>query len=145
MARGDHIKVRRWGGVYSHHGIDMGDGTVIHFAGEPFHARKARVCRTEMSEFLDGGVAELVSYPANARSAEETAAAAEALLDRQGYCMWRNNCEHFASFCRTGRPYSRQVARAIRLSGMAAGAACSAAWLVVSARRRSFATSRDAG
>ncbi|HRT20579.1 MAG TPA: lecithin retinol acyltransferase family protein, partial [Candidatus Hydrogenedentes bacterium] len=35
MARGDHIKVRRF--LYSHHGIDCGDGTVIHYTGSPLH------------------------------------------------------------------------------------------------------------
>ena len=55
MARGDHIRVRRWRGLYAHHGIDMGDGSVIHLAGEPLHARHAKVCRTNMDTFLRGG------------------------------------------------------------------------------------------
>jgi hypothetical protein len=33
MAKADHVYVRRTG--YTHHGIDMGDGTVIHCMGAP--------------------------------------------------------------------------------------------------------------
>jgi hypothetical protein len=33
MARGDHVYALRMGGLYSHHAIDCGDGSVIHYAG----------------------------------------------------------------------------------------------------------------
>ena len=54
MIRGDHIYVRRRRRFsrYSHHGIDCGDGTVIHYAGEPGTVR--RVERTSMDSFADG-------------------------------------------------------------------------------------------
>lgn len=122
MARGDHIKVRRWRGIYTHHGIDMGDGTVIHLAGEPLRARHARVCRTPMDAFLAGGRARVVSYPEGARTADEVIAAAEAGLARGGYCLGRYNCEHFATQCKTGIPRSRQVMRVLRAGGTVAGA-----------------------
>ncbi len=55
MARGDHVYVRR--GFYTHHGIDAGDGTVIHFAGEPgLTMQTATVTRSPVEEFLAGGV-----------------------------------------------------------------------------------------
>ena len=77
MARGEHIKVKRCGGLYSHHGIDMGDGTVIHFSGEPLHRQNARICRVSLREFLAGGTLELVRH----REAGRTlAASAEAAL-----------------------------------------------------------------
>lgn len=124
MARGDHIKVRRWRGVYAHHGIDMGDGTVIHLAGEPLHGRGARVCRTDMAAFLRGRKAIRVPDPDGARTPDEVVRAAEGHLSRAGYCLWRNNCEHFATFCKIGRPHSRQVLRALRIAGVATGALC---------------------
>ena len=123
MARGDHIKVRRWRGLYTHHGIDMGDGTVIHLAGEPLRARRARVCRTDMATFLAGGRARVVPYPRGARPADEVIAAAEAGLARGGYCLGRNNCEHFATRCKTGKPMSRQVMRVLWACGTVTGAA----------------------
>lgn len=44
MARGDHVKVKRMGGLYTHHGIDLGDGRVIHYSGEVGRKKDAAVC-----------------------------------------------------------------------------------------------------
>ncbi len=136
MARGDHIKVRRWGGLYAHHGIDMGDGTVIHLPGEPFRTRHIRVCRTPMEIFLAGGTPIIVDYAPEVRSGEEAAAIAEALMALPGYCVLRNNCEHFATYCKTGRAKSRQVTRALKLGGAAMAAAGTLAASALIARRK---------
>ncbi len=135
MARGDHIKVRRWAGLYAHHGIDMGDGTVIHLDGEPFRSRRSQVRRTSMADFLAGGRPRVVVHPGGALSGETTADAAESHLGRSGYCLWRDNCEHFATFCKTGKPASRQVVRALKVGGMAVGAAIVALVTVRGGRR----------
>src|SRR5688572_11615891 len=123
MARGDHIKVRRRGGLYSHHGIDMGDGTVVHFSGEPFRRDEASICRVTMVEFLAGGRMDIVRHRGTVLANDEVVAAAEAALARQKYCLWRNNCEHFATQCKTGRRRSRQVSRALYIAAGSAGAA----------------------
>lgn len=123
MARGDHIKVRRRSGLYSHHGIDMGDGTVIHFSGEPFRRDEASICRVTLAEFLAGGRLVVVRHRCTELAPDEVAAAAEAELARQKYCLWRNNCEHFATWCKTGRRRSRQVRRALHIAAGSAGAA----------------------
>lgn len=135
MARGDHIKVRRWHGLYSHHGIDMGDGTVIHFSGEPCRRADARVCRETLEVFLNGGRLSIVSHPDTHRSREEVASAAEACLHRQDYSLLRNNCEHFATWCRTGHGHSRQVRRALKIAGGTAGASLALLWPVLAARK----------
>jgi hypothetical protein len=110
MSRGRHIKVRRR--LYWHHGIDAGDGTVIHAIGEP-GARKlgADIRRTSMAEFLRGGTAVEVESDV-ALPAEEIVARAEASLGQGAYSLVWNNCEHFARWCQTGRPASAQVTRA---------------------------------
>lgn len=135
MARGDHIKVRRCNGLYTHHGIDMGDGTVIHLSGEPLRCREARVCRTRLEVFLDGGRRAVVRHRDPARTPEETVAAAESRLAQRDYCLWRNNCEHFATWCRTGKHRSGQVRRALRLAGGAAGASLALLLPLLAARR----------
>lgn len=139
MARGDHIKVRRYGGLYSHHGIDMGDGTVIHFSGEPCRRGDARVCRADLESFLAGGRLTVVRHRGPVRHPDDVAAAAEDGLHRQDYSLLRNNCEHFATWCKTGRRHSGQVRRALRLAGATAGASLALLWPVLAARR---ATSR---
>lgn len=120
MAKGDHIKVWRMGGLYAHHGIDMGDGTVIHFAGEPLRNRGARVCRTDLPNFLQGAHPILVRHRGSVRHPDDVVAAAEAQLSHADYSLWRNNCEHFATYCKTGKRRSRQVRRAMGALGSVA-------------------------
>lgn len=116
MAAGDHIRVRRWGGLYCHHGIDMGDGTVVHFSGEPLSRKPASVCRESMEIFLQGGIEEVVAYSEDMvlRVPEETVRIAEAMLGAVDYDPLLNNCEHFACFCKTGVRRSRQVRKMIQ-------------------------------
>lgn len=107
MVRGDHIYVRR-GRRYTHHGIDCGDGSVIHYIGRRTGIR--RVGRTPFEDFAAGSRVRVRRYR-HARSAEETLRTAESLIGTTDYHLIRNNCEHFAVWCRTGRSRSRQVRR----------------------------------
>lgn len=117
MARGDHIRVNR--GLYWHHGIDMGDGTVIHAAGEPGRRKIGAIVRSaSMDEFLRG------SWPVRVRSdrslpPEQIVERARQALGRGGYSLFFNNCEHFARWCQTGESGSRQVQRAAWAGAMA--------------------------
>lgn len=137
MARGEHIKVKRSGGLYSHHGIDMGDDTVIHFSGEPFRRKHARICRVGLEEFQSGGQLELVRHRDVGRTLAAAAEAAESCLSGRTYCLWSNNCEHFASWCRTGRHESGQVRRALRVAGGVAGATLAVIVPLIVARHKS--------
>jgi len=114
MARGDHIRVRRLG--YWHHGIDCGDGQVIHYAGEPWRWRHAAVCRIPFVEFARGRAVELVEYSV-CDTIEAVMRRAEGRLGETGYSLLMNNCEHFARWCKTGIQESAQVRRALRIAG----------------------------
>lgn len=106
MAIGDHLYVRR-GFRYSHHGIDCGDGTVIHHIREQ---RKLYVARTSLEEFAAGSRVRVRAY-AGRLSAEDAVRNAESRLGSTDYSLVRNNCEHFAAWCSTGRARSVQVRR----------------------------------
>ena len=124
MAKGDHIKVKRLRGCYKHHGIDMGDGTVVHYSGEPLHYRNARICRVTLDEFCQGVTPIVVQYAQALRTPEEVVREAEKHIGEQSYRLWRNNCEHFATYCITGQRKSRQVKRVARVAvGLAASSA----------------------
>ncbi len=120
MALGDHIKAKRAGGLYTHHGIDMGDGTVVHFTGDPVNYRDAVVCRVSMEEFLQGDTLILVDHHGPVLSGEETARIAESLIGMRGYHPLTNNCEHFTTYCKTGRKASAQARRFVK-AAVAAG------------------------
>lgn len=49
MAKGDHIYINC--GAYTHHGIDCGDGTAIHYTGEML---QGVISRTSMDAFTFG-------------------------------------------------------------------------------------------
>src|SRR4051812_11749232 len=108
MGHGDHIYVVRRRG-YTHHGIDCGDGTVIHFSGEPGSAKLgACIVRSTLYDFLQGGELKVREY-GRRDPAETTVHRAESKLGETGYHLVRNNCEHFATWCCTGLAASRQV------------------------------------
>ncbi len=110
MARGDHIKVRRYG--YSHHGIDLGDGSVVHFAGREREKQDACVQRTPLSVFAKGGRVRTVAYRRR-DPADAVCARALSSLGRVDYDLIHSNCEHFARWCMTGKRRSHQVRRAL--------------------------------
>lgn len=115
MARGDRIRAeRRVVGpqvVYQHHGIDLGDGTVAH--ARPFHFARlfhgGGVVRTSRVEFAGGSEIVLQTEPEAVFPPEAVAQRAELLVGSRGYCPIFANCEHFVSWCATGRTESRQI------------------------------------
>jgi hypothetical protein len=137
MAAGDRLRVeRRLAGstvAYMHHGIDVGDGTVVHARPDDFQSPLAggRVVRTSLAEFAGGGVVLTTTEPAAAYPPDEVVARALDHVGRAGYCPVVDNCEHFATWCATGERTSRQVDIVMaRISGAAARVAAA-----VSARR----------
>jgi hypothetical protein len=108
---GDHIYVRRKGLLYSHHGIYAGDRTVIHFKGIEKEKRDPAVIITDIDNFLNNGKLRRRKYKKRLPHIETLRIARE-LLSRKGYSLAFNNCEHFASYCATGKKKSKQVRRA---------------------------------
>jgi hypothetical protein len=114
MARGDHIITPMV--AYSHHGIDLGDGTVVHWttaAGEAKGqeidgSKQQEIRQTSLGEF-SGSAPVWVREYAHCFDSETVVARALDLVGRRGYDLADNNCEHFASWCKTGRHHSQQV------------------------------------
>lgn len=141
MARADHISVPRLGGLFVHHGIDCGDGTVIHFTGERWRdprkvqrttleafARNTAIAVRDYREFFER-LKQPDSLPRRMRiywqqerkrlsgeyekfaafSADAVIRRAESQLGRSDFDIVMNNCEHFATWCKTGIKDSEQV------------------------------------
>ncbi|MFM6196512.1 MAG: lecithin retinol acyltransferase family protein [Planktothrix sp.] len=113
MARGDQIYVFRefynLEGLYEHHGIDCGDGTVIHYR-KPSEI----IQRTSIDTFSKGKKIYLRHYPI--RYIPDTVLnRAQSRLGEQQYNLLFNNCEHFATWCVTGVSKSQQVENFIPL------------------------------
>jgi len=115
LRQGDHVAVRRSAG-YTHHGIYVSEERVIHFSDERGLARKssARVVATSLDFFLAGGdpVLRVHRRRSNPNKIVERAEAILAGSRRwRPYGLVHNNCEHFASYCATGKRRSEQVRR----------------------------------
>jgi hypothetical protein len=133
MPRGDRLEVeQRIAGstvTYLHHGIDIGDGTVVHARPRDFRNPfgGGHVVRTSMADFAGGRPVRVCSEPPAAFSADEVTARALAHVGRDGYHPVIDNCEHFATWCATGRRASRQIE--IVMGRVAAGMSRAAAAL----------------
>ena len=104
MAAADHLQVPRQHGLFKHHGIDLGDGTVAHYL------EGREILRSPVEEFSRGQPLSVVSYPDGTCSAPGvTLRRAMGRLGEQNYNLLFNNCEHFAHWCKTGRHRSAQV------------------------------------
>ena len=136
MAAGDRLEVERHVSgsavTYQHHGIDVGDGTVVHARPHDFRNPfgGGRVERTTWEEFAGARPVRVRNEPPATFPADEVVARALRHVGREGYSLAVDNCEHFATWCATGRRASRQVDIVIdRVCGV-----CSRTVAAVSAR-----------
>ena len=102
MAAADHLEVPRQHGLFNHHGIDLGDGTVAHYL------EGREILRSPLEEFSQGQPLQVINH-AEASPVGVTLRRAMGRLGEQDYNLLFNNCEHFATWCKTGRHRSGQV------------------------------------
>lgn len=103
LQRGDHVRVFRIG--YQHHAIYVGSGQLVEFGGG---VGGGPVAHVTLEDFARRDRAEIVEHD-DALPREDVAVRAEQQIGRDGFALWSNNCEHFASWCATGRGHSEQV------------------------------------
>ena len=96
---GDHVRV--WRGFYWHHAICVGNGWLIEFGSGIFGGVAAYA---DWRTFSKGHEVELVG--SGGRIAAERATSQ---LGMTGFDLISRNCEHFATWCVTGRWESSQV------------------------------------
>lgn len=116
---GLHLAVDRRGMPHSHHGIYLGDGSVVHFAGEPGKRQAAaRVERISAEAFMgaDGAarthcieVAEFADRPVATLDPAIVCLRALARFGADGYELLFSNCEHLSTWAQIGVSVSTQV------------------------------------
>ena len=102
MPAADHLQVPRQHGLFNHHGIDLGDGTVAHYL------EGREILRSSTDDFSQGQPLSVIEH-ADASPARVTLQRAMSRIGEQNYNLLFNNCEHFANWCKTGRHRSGQV------------------------------------
>ena len=102
VAAADHLQVPRQHGLFNHHGIDLGDGTVAHYL------EGREILRNSVDDFRQGQPLSVINH-ADASPAGVTLRRAMSRIGEQNYNLLFNNCEHFATWCKTGRHRSDQI------------------------------------
>ena len=105
---GDIISVNM--GLYRHYGVYISDNTVIHYAsfGGDF-GRNVCIHATSLRKFLNGSMGYEVCVFPNGFNGKETVKRALSRIGERRYSLFANNCEHFATWCKTGVSYSKQI------------------------------------
>jgi hypothetical protein len=104
LAAADHLQAPRQHGLFLHHGIDLGDGSVAHYL------EGREILRSPLEDFSRGELITAVTYPEGECSpVGVTLRRAMGRIGEQRYNLLFNNCEHFAHWCKTGRHRSAQV------------------------------------
>ncbi len=119
--KGDHIYVLCQKNIvaFQHHGIDCGDGTVIHFSKATGKGIITRDTRSTFKSLAIDGNLHTHKYE-KCDSPSVVIHRAISKLGKGEYNLGLNNCEHFASWCKTGHKKSKQVNGVVGHPGTAA-------------------------
>lgn len=102
-----HLVTARRG--YTHHGIYVGDGRVVHYAGLSRSWRSGPVEEVSLAEFACGREIRVRTCDNPQFEPGEVVARARSRLGEDRYQILANNCEHFCEWCLRGRNRSSQV------------------------------------
>ena len=103
---GSHVVTPRRG--YLHHGIYVGGGKVVHYAGLAQGLRRGPVEEISLVHFTRGRPVWIRSAPASFDS-PEVIRRARSRVGEDSYRLFTNNCEHFCEWCLRGEPRSYQI------------------------------------
>lgn len=117
-ALGSHLVASRLG--YTHHGIYIGRGLVVHYLLDE------GITIATLEDFADRQTVQVRTHPGARYSGEECACRALSRVGEDDYNLIFNNCEHFATWCATGEARSEQVEEAV-MTGLGAVVAANAA------------------
>ena len=98
--------------AYRHHGIYLGEGLVIHYAGRIRHPR-GLIETVPLRSFAGKRRVHVGRRPAESLQGEAIVCRARSRLGERRYAIFSNNCEHFCSWCQVGESRSTQVDRVL--------------------------------
>lgn len=104
---GAHLITQRSG--YAHHGIYVGGGKVVHYAGFDGSAHRAPIGEVTLEEFAAGHAITVWPHPCPKYVGAEAVRRARSRLGENRYRLLTNNCEHFCAWCLFGESRSEQV------------------------------------
>lgn len=112
LKAGDHLITERLG--YTHHGIYLGRGKVIHYSGLANGLRAGPVEITSLDNFSQGKHTYVQSHDNRVFCHKQTVKRARSRLTEDKYNLLLNNCEHFINWCIYGKASSSQVTNIVK-------------------------------
>lgn len=112
---GSHLITSRFNGSYTHHGIYIGDGKVIHYSGLASRVEGGPIETTSLKEFTGGQGYNIRHYQNSVYQGDIIVSRAKSRLGENKYHLITNNCEHFCTWCILGDHASQQVNRVLNL------------------------------
>jgi len=132
IAIGTHLVTDR--GAYDHHGIYIGRGKVIHYAGLSDGLRSGPVEKVSLEKFADGQLFWAQPYENPTHTGQEVVRNALSRLGEDEYDLQTNNCEHFCVWAVTGVPASAQVDRVVKMTKYIPGVLGNALGVIIAIR-----------
>ena len=108
---GAHL-IREWLG-YSHHGIYVGDGKVVHYGALKYNLFRKPVEEVTLATFAEGRPVFVVTHREASFEATEVLRRARSRLGEKRYRLLSNNCEHFVEWCLHDEQRSVEVETAL--------------------------------
>jgi hypothetical protein len=103
---GTELIVDRLG--YRHHGIYVGEGLVIHYAGWVDYS-SGLIETVTVEDFARRRPVRVGRVPSESQHGDDIVRRARSRLGERCYDVLRNNCEHFCNWCQVGESRSTQV------------------------------------
>jgi hypothetical protein len=102
-----HVVTPRAG--YTHHGIYVGNGKVVHYRGLSRGLRAGPVEEIPLAEFAAGHPVRVRAHHPARFDCGSVIARARSRIGENSYRIFSNNCEHFVEWCVQGRSRSLQI------------------------------------
>lgn len=112
---GSHLITPRKG--YDHHGIYIGRGMVVHYAGLANGLSSGPVEETTLDDFASGRGLQVLEQPTAKFGGKDIAERARERIGEDRYHVIFNNCEHFCNWCINDVKISKQVQRGVTAVG----------------------------
>jgi len=109
LQTGAHLVTPR--GWYQHHGVYVGDGRVVHYAGYCHGLHTGPVEEVGLEQFCAGQGFAVRVHAESRYTPKEIVERARSRIGEQRYHLLANNCEHFCEWAIVGRGSSVQVER----------------------------------
>jgi Lecithin retinol acyltransferase len=104
---GSHVLTPRR--AYRHHGIYVGNGKVVHYAGLAYGLHRGPVEEVSLARFSRGRPVWVSSSAPVSFDSREVVRRARSRVGENCYRLLTNNCEHFCEWCFRGESRSYQV------------------------------------